>query len=118
MSGDDPSELASIAEMDEELSSPHLAEAKQAEKSNNRRAKAREELRKRFMGGLMATREGREWVWDLLSRGHVYSTSYVPGDTTAMAFKEGERNIALYVLSQIPPDAFKVMLEESSEYGS
>jgi len=42
----------------------------------------------------------------------------VPGDAQAMTFKEGERNLALYVLSQIPPDSLKVMLEEAAEYGS
>ena len=44
---------------------------------------------------MLSEREGREWVWDLLSRGHVFATSFVVGQPDATAFSEGERNLAL-----------------------
>lgn len=100
-----------------ELEDPaYLQEEKAAEKRRNRKMSAKEQLRLRFMSALLADRAGREWIWDLLTIGHVFNTSFVPGDAMAMSFKEGERNLALYVLNQIPPDAMKLMLEESAEY--
>ena len=85
-------------------------------KGRNKKLKAKAELRRRFMVGLLSERPGREWVWALLTRGHIFTTSFVNGDPMATAFKEGERNLALSVLAEIPPEAMQVMMSESGEY--
>jgi len=56
MSEEDLSELSG----EDEQPDAHLAVAKKSEKSANRKAKARQQLRERFMANLMATRDGRE----------------------------------------------------------
>ena len=86
-------------------------------KAREKRAKAREGLRKRFILKLLSDRDGREWMWELLSRGRVFTTSFVAGDSHATAFQEGMRNLALTVLAEIPPASLKTMLDEADEYG-
>jgi hypothetical protein len=84
--------------------------------ARNKKAKAREDLRKRFMAKLLSDREGREWVWHLLEFCKVYQSTFIAGDTHAMCINEGQRNVGLMILSEIPPDALAQMLKESGDY--
>jgi hypothetical protein len=90
-----------------------LNEEFQNDPERNRKASAREDLRQRFIEAALSTRDGREWMYDKLSRCHIYNTSFVVGDPHSTAFQEGERNIGLLLLAEIPPDVYALMLKEA-----
>lgn len=66
---------------------------------------------------------GRQWVWDLLEVCHLYRTSFDPTNEQSdrlTFFREGERNIGLYVLGQIEqhaPESLRLMMNEKSRNG-
>ena len=86
-----------------------------------KKAKAAAELRalasREVIKSVMASPHGRNWIWDLLSVGHLYETSFDP-DLGRMAFKEGERNYALQLLAQVTtasPDGYAQMMAEKGK---
>jgi len=93
--------------------SPLTDEEFQNDPARNRKASAREDLRQRFIEAALSTRDGREWMYDKLSRCHIYHTSFVVGDALSTAYQEGERNIGLLLLAEIPPDVYALMLKEA-----
>lgn len=84
-------------------------------KGRNKRLKAKEELKLRLISNFLSSKDAREWMYDLLSDCHLYAPSHVPGDSHSTAFREGERNIGLRVLSDIPTEAYALMLSEARE---
>lgn len=68
---------------------------------------------------LMSDKRGRRFVWRLLQRTGIYQLSFVPGDASATAFKEGNRNQGLQLLSQVMqhcPDRFSEMQKEVTKH--
>lgn len=60
------------------------------------------EKQKRINYGLtFSTREGFEVIKDIMGFCHANAISYLPGDQFETAFREGERNVFLYILSQL-----------------
>jgi hypothetical protein len=60
------------------------------------------EQQKRINYGIIfSTAEGFEVLKDIMSFCHVNSISYSLGDQYETAFREGERNVFLYILSQL-----------------
>lgn len=82
-------------------------------KSRNKRLKAKEEIRLRLIAEFLSTKDGREWMYELLSDCHIYSPSHVPGDPCSTAFREGERNIGLRILADVPTDYYALMCTEA-----
>ena len=65
---------------------------------------------------VMATAEGRRWIWWLLERCGVFRTSFT-GDN-ATFFNEGTRNVGLMVIADINalcPEHFATMMTEARE---
>ena len=65
---------------------------------------------------LMAQPAFRRFVWDLLEKTHVFSTSFTGNSETF--FKEGERNIGLKVflrLQEHDPEGYALMAKENSK---
>jgi hypothetical protein len=65
---------------------------------------------------LMSHAKGRRIVWSLLEKAHVFQSSYT-GDNTTF-FREGERNIGLFLMAQINefcPDLYVQMVLEQNE---
>jgi hypothetical protein len=63
---------------------------------------------------------GRAWARELLERCHIFQPSYT-GEAFSTAFKEGERNIGLYLLQAImhaAPEAYIQMMKEANNGGS
>jgi hypothetical protein len=61
-----------------------------------------EEKQRRINFGLtFSTREGFEVLKDIAIMCHAQSISYVPGDQMETVFREGERNVFLYILAQL-----------------
>lgn len=82
--------------------------------------KAAEERRRQELNDvrrIMHTEEGRRFMWGLLSRAHMYHTSFDPNNYKTV-FNEGERNIGLQYVAQIHEACahqYAVMVEENSK---
>lgn len=64
---------------------------------------------------LMSDKRGRRYVWRLLQRAGIYTTTFT-GEALSSAFKEGERNQGLKVLSEVMehcPERFSEMQKEA-----
>jgi hypothetical protein len=62
-----------------------------------------------------ATPEGRRFLWRLLGRAGIFRLSFV-GDAAGTAFREGERNMGLWVLNDLLslcPERFRQMMDEA-----
>jgi hypothetical protein len=80
-------------------------------------AKLADAQRRQVITDLMSTTFGREWMWDVLSRCHCFSTTF-NGDALASAFAEGQRAIGLSLLSDIMiacPDQYITAMRESND---
>jgi hypothetical protein len=65
---------------------------------------------------VMATAEGRRWIWWLLDRCGVFRTSFTGDETTY--FNEGTRNVGLMVIADINalcPEYFATMMTEAKD---
>ena len=62
---------------------------------------------------IMSTPSGRLWMHGLLVECHAFATSF-SRDALQMAFNEGERNIGIFLLTQIGryPDLYMAMMRE------
>ena len=75
--------------------------------------------RNRKRDGLARTlrsKDGREWLWSVLSKGGMYSSLSCP-DPAQMAILSGRRDLALEILIDITaadPDAYMKMQKESN----
>ena len=66
---------------------------------------------------VMDCKQGRRVVWSVLEKGRVFS-SIPPMDAMAMAFNEGQRNLALELFQRVMthcPDQYLKMASEASE---
>ncbi len=57
--------------------------------------------RKINFGMVFSTREGFEVLKDIMTFCHADEISYIQGDTHESAFREGERNVFLYIKAQL-----------------
>lgn len=67
------------------------------------------------LGKLLADPAGRQWIWGLLERCHMFRTSFHGEATHATAFSEGERNIGLMIQADVmkaAPGAYEMMQRE------
>ncbi|MDT7076442.1 hypothetical protein RQL62_17810 [Citrobacter amalonaticus] len=66
---------------------------------------------------VMDSKQGRRVVWSVLENGRVFS-AIPPMDALAMAFNEGQRNLALELFQRVMthcPDQYLKMAAEASE---
>jgi len=99
---------------------PHLIEpvdvAEQGDvQTRNRSLKDRQREQDAAIAAFMSHKQGRAWVWDLLSACGLYRVSARAGDPHMTYFHEGERNVGLRVLAQLQrtcPEHYKTMTEE------
>ena len=81
-----------------------------------RKADRSESTRIAAFRAVMATREGRQYLWWLLEQCGVFRTSFT-GDSTTF-FNEGGRNVGLILIADINaacPEQYVVMLTEAKE---
>jgi hypothetical protein len=76
---------------------------KQDEKFHARREdEAAQDKQRRINYGLtFSTREGFDVIKDIMAFCHVMEISFYPENQHETAFREGERNVFLYILSQL-----------------
>ena len=80
-------------------------------------AKLADQNRREQLVQIMSTIPGREWVWNMLERAHIFRTSFSP-DPYLTAFNEGERNQGQLLLNDIMeacPDQYVLAMRESNE---
>ena len=66
---------------------------------------------------VMGSPQGRRVVWDVLESGRVFA-AIPPMDALAMAFNEGQRNLALALFQRVMahcPEQYLKMADEASE---
>lgn len=94
----------------------HDASDKEQVDKQKRDAGRRKKQAEQVVKQLMTTPGGRQWVWQLLERGHLYETSFTAGDPMATAFREGERNATLRVLADVikaAPELYLLAMKEN-----
>lgn len=85
---------------------------KQAEKEKTAitdQENAEKQLRINY-GLTFSTREGFEAAKDILRHCHFLEPSHVTGDAYQTAFREGERNVALYILAKLSPELISKLI--------
>lgn len=66
---------------------------------------------------VMSSEQGRRVVWELLSRGKVFASTFT-ADAQVTAFNEGQRNLALSLFSKVMavcPDLYLTMASEAGQ---
>ncbi len=80
-----------------------------------KRAEKTEALKLEVIRNVMSTSAGRKWIYGILERCHMYSTSFIQGSPDGTAFNEGARNqgiqLFLEVESAAPADYIKMVRE-------
>ena len=67
---------------------------------------------------IMSDYAGREWMFDLLSRCHVFATPFVRGAPDATAFNCGEQNIGYQTFADVvnhTPTEYVLMMNEANQ---
>lgn len=85
----------------------------QADDTDNRPA---ERLRDAIRS-VVSSRQGRHLVWAILQQSGIHALSYT-GEANSTAFNEGQRNIGIWLKSNIDrfaPEAFMIMTKEAKE---
>lgn len=88
-------------------------------KDRTTKARLRQRENDEVLYSLCSTVQGRRWIFDLLGRCHVFTTSF-RSDPHAMAFAEGERNVGLSLigeLTRVSPKALTDLLSENMNNG-
>ena len=80
----------------------YITEEREQAKQAISEAEINAEKQRRINYGLtFSTREGFDVLEDLMAFCHANAISYGQGDQYETAFREGERNVFLYILSQL-----------------
>lgn len=90
------------------------SDKEQVNKARKKASRTRAD-RLKFVEAAMTMPQGRAWFYDLLIRTHVFNTPF-DEDPCRHAFRAGEANIGLMVLSDIQesaPDNYTLMIKEN-----
>lgn len=95
---------------------PYDASDPEQVNQRNRDAKRRAYRHREVLHRIMGTTDGRAWLWDLLEFCHMNETSFA-ADARFHAFREGERNVGLFVNGQMQRFAaeYLQMLKENGK---
>lgn len=80
---------------------PYDASNRKSVNTARKKAAARNKKRLEVVNALMQHKDGRRWIYEILERCHIYTTSFVQGDPHATSFREGERNIGQSLLIDV-----------------
>lgn len=106
----------SILQANEEQEEAYdTSEPVQVNKARKKSARKKAD-RLRFIEAAMQHEEGRAWFYDLLNFCRIFETPYISGDPYHTAFRCGNANIGLKILSDIQeaaPTDYLVMITEN-----
>jgi hypothetical protein len=91
------------------------SDAKQVQ-SAIKKAKTKDEVREEGLRQLLASAQGRAWMWGLLSDCDPYRTPFNT-DPIQMGFNCGESNVGLKLIAEIhrvAPESYLMMMKENS----
>ncbi|MDT8419353.1 MAG: hypothetical protein RQ754_02890 [Desulfuromonadales bacterium] len=80
------------------------------EKGRLRREREIEDLK-----AVMATKEGRRFIWRLLGQAGIFRPSFVAGSPDTTAFNDGARNQGLNLMAEVMSEAPKQFLTMQQE---
>lgn len=95
-----PSAELDKPDVDGQGDEPYDAGNPQHVKAKQQRSDALAKLRLDGLRYVMATKEGRAWMWSMLDFCGPFRTSYVP-DSDRTLFNEGQSNIGKWILAQL-----------------
>lgn len=109
------SDQIKVIEAEDNLEQPYdTSDTEQVVRAKKRSARTRAD-RLEFVRAAMSHEQGRAWFYDLLNKCKVINTPFTD-DPYRTAFKCGEQNIGLQVLSDIQdaaPELYIVMVKEA-----
>jgi len=113
-------ERASVVAAEEEAEQSFDAADPESVNKVKKQAGRRRKLRLEFVAKIMADREGRRWVHDILRQSEVFRTSFCERDASplSIAFREGKRYIGLLLLGDVmkaAPATYTLMVQEAEE---
>ncbi len=85
-------------------------------KSAKKQAKFDDALRLDVIKTVMQSPPGRSWIYNWLSRCHIYSTPFILGHPDVTAFNCGEQNIGQQLIADVQaaaPDLYLTMINEA-----
>lgn len=99
-------------------SSPDAVDLSDPEKVRQRNdsIKRREDARINGLKVLLADKNGRDWLWDLIGFCGVFRTSFTGNSETFM--REGQRNVGLKIIGDLTkhsPDSLIQMMKENQD---
>lgn len=97
---------------------PYDASDRKSVNTARKKAATRNKKRLEVVNALMQHKDGRRWIYEILERCHIYTTSFVQGDPHATSFREGERNVGNSLLIDIltaAQDEYLLMIKEARE---
>jgi hypothetical protein len=83
-------------------------------KQKARSAKARENIRAQVLRNIMASIDGREWMFYLLEICNIHDSNFA-SDAMLMAFWEGKRHVGMQIMKQLQivcPEQYLQMMKE------
>lgn len=107
-----------VAEAEALAEKPYDTADPQQVNSARKRSARKDRERINFVAAVMESKEGRAWMWGMLTRCRVFDNAFVPGQPDATGFKLGERNVGLFLLQDVmraAPDAYSIMAKEAAE---
>lgn len=108
------SDLPEIPNVVSEIEEYDTSDKEQVNRARKKASRTRTD-RLEFVKAAMTMPQGRAWFYDLLIRCHVFNTPF-DDDPCRHAFRAGEANIGLQVLSDIQesaPDDYTKMIKEN-----
>lgn len=102
--------------MSEQKAKPYNAADEEVVKTRKRKEESVRDRELHDMRTVMASLEGRRFIWRLLDRAGVFRTSFTGNSTTF--FNEGQRNMGLIVLADVHEacaDAYIQMMTEAKK---
>ena len=97
-----------------EIEEYDTSDKEQVNKARKKASRTRAD-RLKFVEAAMTMEQGRAWFYDLLIRCHVFNTPF-DEDPCRHAFRAGEANVGLMILSDIQesaPDNYTKMIREN-----
>lgn len=98
------------------MSGPGHDQAQRDQKAEEAQREAQAEIDELLW--LMHDKRGRRWMWRRLGELRIYDGSFVPGDFSITAFREGVRSVGLAQLATIMkhcPERFNEMQKEAKQ---
>ena len=90
-------------------------------KKAKKQAEFDEALKLDVIKTVMSSVPGRQWIYSMLAKCHIFHTPFVRGEPDSTVFNCGEQNFGLFLLSDVQsaaPDLYLTMVQEAKGISS